>query len=159
KKYNLENTCTVLVLQDVVDPYNVGAIFRTANAFAVNEILLVGKTPIPPNEQISKNSMGLERSTLWSHHHDFEEVIKNLRSEAFRIVGLELINDSIDINEISFEPKTAFVLGNERVGIYKKNIKQCDVCVHIQMFGKGSSLNVSVAAAIALHARISKLRI
>ncbi|MDQ6986163.1 MAG: TrmH family RNA methyltransferase [Candidatus Dojkabacteria bacterium] len=138
----------VFILQDVVDPINVGSIFRTADGFNI-KVILTGKTPVPPDNGISMTSRGLERSVSWEYIESISDAIGSLRNRGFEIIALELTEDSEFITEHQFSAKTAIVLGNEAIGVYKKTLDIVDSAVHIPMVGKGPSLNVNVAASIA----------
>jgi tRNA G18 (ribose-2'-O)-methylase SpoU len=159
KNYDYTSNLTVLVLQDVEDPYNVGSIFRSANAFGVKKIYLTGKTPTPPNKYISHNSMGFEKSKEWEYVDNFENAIYELKSESFEIIGIELTKNSTDIFDLNFANKSALILGNETIGIYKKNLALLDKIVHIPMVGKAPSINVATAGAIALSFRLYKMKV
>jgi 23S rRNA (guanosine2251-2'-O)-methyltransferase len=141
-----------IVLQDVNDPVNIGSIFRTADGCQAS-LMLTGTTPTPPNPQISLAARGLERHVPWEYAADFAEVVAYLKGQGFTVVGVELTPDAVDFAQ--FKPdndKIALVLGNEALGIYKKNIPFIDSFIFIPMLGKGPSLNVNVAAAIAAYA-------
>ncbi len=144
----------VFVLQDVIDPINVGSIFRIADGVGA-KIVLSGQCPIPPHKQISMTSRGLERSVEWEYIEKFEDAISNLREDGFSIIGLELSDTSKLYSEYKYSEKVALILGSEAHGIYKKNLDLCDDIVCIPMLGKGPSLNVNVAAAIVGYKIIS----
>ncbi len=156
--YSIDKFKLILVLQDVENPFNVGSIFRTSSALGVDKIYLLGKTPYPPNDKISINSMGFERSVKWSYFADIFQSLYELKNQGLRLVGLDLCKNSVDINDFNFDCDIALVLGNEVRGIYKKYLSIMDHLVHIPMFGSGPSLNVSIACGIALGIRISKLK-
>lgn len=153
-----DNLELIFILQDVEDPYNIGSIFRTADACGAS-VILTGTTPtIGKNSEIQKTSMGMDRKVEWEYIKDIEEVISNLKKNDFDIVGVELTEDAKVYDEYVFKNKTALVLGNEAIGIYKKNLGLCDQIVFIPMFGKGPSLNVNIAAAIVAYEVISKIK-
>jgi tRNA G18 (ribose-2'-O)-methylase SpoU len=141
----------VLILPNVRSCHNVGSMFRTADAFGVTKIYLVGYTACPPKPQIDKVSLGAEKWMQWEHRKDLAKLVKKLRRQGFNIIGLEKSNSSSDIKKAKFEFPLALIVGNEVDGLDEKTIKLCDQVVHIPMKGKKESLNVSVAAGIALY--------
>jgi len=150
----VSNKEIVLVLQDVIDPINVGSLFRIADGLGAR-LILTGQTPIPPHKNISMTSRGLERSVDWSYIETFEAAASSLKNDGFKIIGLELAETSKLYSTYKYPNKVALVLGSEAHGIYKKNLDLCDHIVCIPMLGKGPSLNVNVAAAIVGYQIIS----
>lgn len=148
----------IFILQDVEDPYNVGSLFRTADACGAN-IILTGSTPtLSKRPEIQKTSMGMDRKVEWEYVKDIGEVISNLKKNGDDIVGVELTENAQVYDKFDFKSKTALVLGNEAIGIYKKNLELLDSVVFIPMFGKGPSLNVTIAAGIVAYEVISKVK-
>lgn len=144
----------VFLLQDVDDEINVGAMFRIADGCNA-ELILCGKTPTPPNNAISMTARGLERGVPWSYLESTETAIEKLRQLGFEIIAVELSPDAVLYSEYEFTDKVCLVLGNEAKGVYKKTIEKCDASIFMPMLGKGPSLNVHVAAAIAGYAAIA----
>ncbi|GAB4286038.1 MAG: RNA methyltransferase [Candidatus Dojkabacteria bacterium] len=140
----------VVLLQDVVDPINVGSIFRTADAFGIKKVVLTNMSPKPPDPAISMTARGLEKKIKWEYFSKAEDAISSLREDGYQIVAVELTEDSVFYGSADFSEKVCLVLGNEASGVYKKILKLCDIAVHIPMLGKGPSLNVNVAGAIVL---------
>lgn len=148
----------IFILQDIEDPYNIGSIFRTADACGAS-IILTGTTPtIGKNPEIQKTSMGMDRKVEWEYIKDIEEIISSLKGNGFDVVGLELTENAQVYDEYVYKNKTALVLGNEAIGIYKKNLDLLDAAIFIPMFGKGPSLNVNVATAVVAYQIISKVK-
>ncbi len=142
-----------LILPDIRSCHNVGAMFRTADACGVTKLFLVGYTPCPPRPQIDKVSLGAETWMPWEKRKDLKRLILNLKKKRFFIIGLEKIETSVEIEKLrNLETKDlALVVGNEVDGIDEEILQLCDVVVHIPMYGKKESLNVSVAAGIAMY--------
>ncbi len=134
-----------LILPNIRSAHNVGAMFRTADAFAVEKIYLCGYTAQPPKPQIDKVSLGAETWVPWEQVSDCTSLIQKLREEGVRILGLEHTSDSNDIGSITLDSSCAVIVGNEDL------LSLCDDIVHIPMLGRKESLNVSVAAGIALY--------
>lgn len=144
-----------LILPDIRSCHNVGAMFRTADAFGVDKIFLVGYTPHPPKPQIDKVALGAEKWISWEGRENLRKLILELKKEKFVIVGLERTRNSRDIIEISGlrprDKEIVLIVGNEVDGIKPGILKLCDHVVHIPMYGKKESLNVSVAAGVAMY--------
>ena len=140
-----------LILPDIRSCHNVGSMFRTADAFDVDKIFLVGYTACPPKIQIDKVSLGAEKWVPWEHCDDLTTLINDLKKEGVSIVGLEKTNNSVDIQQVDFNFPLALVMGNEVEGINDDIINLCDRVVHIPMHGKKESLNVSIAAGVAMY--------
>ena len=145
-----------LILPDIRSCHNVGAMFRTADAFGVDKIFLVGYTPHPPKPQIDKVALGAEKWIPWEEKKDLRRLVVALKKDGVKIVGLEKTKKSEEIEKFKKEIKEisdlALVVGNEVDGIRPGILKLCDYVVHIPMYGKKESLNVSVAAGIAMYA-------
>ncbi|TAN33768.1 TrmH family RNA methyltransferase [Patescibacteria group bacterium] len=141
----------VLILPNIRSGHNVGAIFRTADGAGISKLYLCGYTPRPPHVQIDKVSLGAEKWMPWEYHSQAGCLLKKLRKEGYNIVALEQTPASGNI--FQWKPKfpLALVVGNEKTGVSKPLLKLCDSAVEIPMAGKKSSLNVSVAAGVAMY--------
>lgn len=146
----------VFILQSVEDPINVGSFFRTADAFGVKKVYLTGSTPTPPQNAISMTSRGMERKVNWEYLKKVEDSIKEVRKTKFEIIALELTSDSKIYSNYKFSNRVCLVFGNEASGVFKKTLSLCDASVCIPMLGKGPSLNVHVAGAIAAAEVVSQ---
>ncbi|MEK7644344.1 MAG: RNA methyltransferase [Patescibacteria group bacterium] len=140
-----------LILPDIRSCHNVGAMFRTADACGVTKIFLVGYTPCPPRPQIDKVSLGAELWVPWERKNNLKRLVKTLKKRGVAIVGLEKNAVSRDIGGISFSRPIALIVGNEVDGVRPDILDLCDYVAHIPMRGRKESLNVSVAAGIALY--------
>jgi tRNA G18 (ribose-2'-O)-methylase SpoU len=157
-----------LILDNIRSRENVGSIFRTADAAGVAKIYLCGITPTPKQlttnnerltinheqltaDKISKTALGAEKWVPWEYIRDTWRVVTNLNKQGVNVYALELGKGSVDI--FKFKPKfpVAIVLGNEVKGISRNILKKCDKKIAIPMYGKKESLNVSVAAGIAVY--------
>ncbi len=146
-----------LILPDIRSCHNVGAMFRTADAFQVSKIFLVGYTASPPKIQIDKVALGAEKWVPFEKVDDLESLLKSLKEKGIEIIALEKNKKSKDISKIKPKKPIALIVGNEVGGISEDILKICDKVVHIPMYGKKESLNVSIAAGIAmfeLHKKI-----
>jgi 23S rRNA (guanosine2251-2'-O)-methyltransferase len=144
----------VLILPNIRSCHNVGAMFRTADAFDISKLYLVGYTATPPKIQIDKVSLGAETWMPWEKHDDIGGVISCLKEEDYTILGLEKTEKSLNIAEEigNVAGDIALIVGNEVDGIDDEILALCDHIVHIPMLGKKESLNVSIATGIALYA-------
>lgn len=141
----------ILILPNIRSGHNVGAIFRTADGAGVDKLYLTGYTPCPPHTQIDKVSLGAEKFVPWEYRKQTGRLLKELKEMGYNIVALEQTKGSKNI--FDWKPKwpLALVLGNEKTGVPKNLLKYCDEAVEIPMVGKKNSLNVSVAAGIAMY--------
>lgn len=151
-----------LVLLNIRSLHNVGAIFRTADCLGVKKIYLTGYTPGPFDifgklrKDFAKTALGAEKYIEWERAKNAGVLIKRLKKDKMQIIALEQSESSIDIKEFKPRGKLALILGNEVKGIPKSILKKCDKIVEIPMRGKKESLNVSVAAGIAIYALLLK---
>lgn len=142
-----------LILPDIRSAHNVGAMFRTADACGVTQIFLVGYTPIPPRPDIAKVALGADTWVPWKQYKNLKILIKNLHKKGVRLIALEKNETSGDIGEVKLkkgEP-IALIVGNEVDGVAPEILALCDDVLHIPMYGKKESLNVSIAAGIAMY--------
>jgi tRNA (guanosine-2'-O-)-methyltransferase len=147
------------LLQDWSDPYNVGGMFRVADACGAHELIMSGKTPVPPHPQIGVTSLGHHRRVEWRQIVRHDDAIRILQEEGNTLVAVEIADDAENYRDFEYPPKTVLVLGNEQIGLHGNVIKACDAAVFIPMVGKGRSLNVHVAAAVvAFEALLPKGR-
>ncbi|OGL88703.1 hypothetical protein A3H75_00480 [Candidatus Uhrbacteria bacterium RIFCSPLOWO2_02_FULL_51_9] len=145
-----------LILPNIRSCYNVGSIFRTADAFGVNKIFLCGYTPTPDkNPKIKKVSLGAEKNVPWEHHAHAWRVVEQLKRDGVRIIAAEQTKNAIDYRAWKPTLPLALILGNEVGGIARALLKRADDVIEIPMHGKKESLNVSVAMGIlAAHIRM-----
>ncbi|MCL2027773.1 MAG: RNA methyltransferase [Bacteroidales bacterium] len=155
----------VVVLDNIRSQHNVGAVFRTCDAFLVEKIYLCGITATPPNREIHKAALGATESVNWQYVSKTVDAVSDLKNQGFTIVALEQTQHSISLSELSaanapFEhfkegwlsrsKPLALILGNEVDGISDEVIPLLDGAFEIPQFGTKHSLNVSVSAGIAI---------
>lgn len=139
----------VLLLQDWEDGYNVGGMFRVADACGATQILLTGKTPTPENSPlVGVTSMGAHRKVPWLHIDNHLEACNKATEAGYTLVAVEVADEASPYMEFAYPAQTCLVLGNEGAGVYGSVMKKCQSAVFIPMAGKGRSLNVHVAGAI-----------
>lgn len=145
-----------ILLHDIRSVYNVGAIFRTADAIGVSKIYLTGITPTPidrfnqPRQDFAKSALGSERSVAWEYAKSPAALITRLKKEGTQVVCVEQSASSVDYKKAKFGKKVLVVLGNEVSGVSKSILNKADIIAEIPMRGLKESLNVSVSAGIVL---------
>lgn len=136
------------ILDNIRSRFNVGSIFRTADALAVTRLYLCGITPMPTHQEIHKAALGAEETVAWEKSWELGVVFAELRARGVKIFAAEKADMSTDMREIQWPDRVALVLGPEREGHSKRISELCDATVHIPMFGSKTSLNVAVAAGV-----------
>ena len=145
-----KNRTIHVIANDIRSRENVGALFRTAEFLGIKKIWLTGYTPAPPDPKLLKVSLGAEKSVAWEQVADVREAFARIKDEGFRLIALELTPDAQELAEYRVPTRAALVLGNEVTGIPPSLLELCDDVVMIARSGKKESLNVSVAAGIAM---------
>ena len=147
-----------ILLHNVRSMHNVGAAFRSADAFGINEILISGYTPTLPRPEITKTAIGAEKYVDWQYKDDPAGAVEALKGDGYRFIGLEQMNDSILLPDYSppSDKKLCLVFGNEVTGIDENLLPLIDDFVEIPQFGHKHSLNVSVAVGVGLYAFMEK---
>lgn len=140
----------VLVLDNIRSMNNIGSIFRTADAFRVDEIYLCGITTCPPHREIHKTALGATETVNWKYFDNTLDAIAELKEKQFKIWALEQTDESVVLQDMVSQPHIALVIGNEVDGVSDDVLSQCDGSVEIPQFGTKHSLNVSIASGIAL---------
>lgn len=151
RRANSPTTDLVVLLQSVEYPANVGSIFRLADGAGVNELILTGITPTPPNATIDKVGRYKSLRLPWRYEADPLVAITGLHDKGYAIVAVELTDDAVPYHEYRYPDKTCLVVGHEDHGITKATLAACDAAVFLPMYGKGLSLNVHVALAVVLY--------
>jgi 23S rRNA (guanosine2251-2'-O)-methyltransferase len=145
-----KKTPIVIVLDNVRSMNNIGSVFRTADAFALEAIYLCGLTPQPPHRDINKTALGATETVTWHFTNTTLEAITILKQEGFTIIGIEQAHNSTSLHQynISTVEKYALILGNEVSGVADDVLLACDVILEIPQGGSKHSLNISVSAGI-----------
>lgn len=147
-----EKMPVIAVLENVRSAYNVGSVFRTADAFLMEAIYLCGYTAFPPHKEIKKTALGAEDTVHWKHFKKIGDALADLRSQGYKIYAVEQAENSLMLGSVTFPAgeKIAVVFGNEVTGVEQNTIETCDGCIEIPQLGMKHSLNISVAAGIVL---------
>ncbi|MEN9918858.1 MAG: hypothetical protein RL662_1294 [Bacteroidota bacterium] len=145
-------TPLVVVLDNIRSLNNIGSVFRTADAFLVEQIYLCGITATPPNQEIHKTALGAEHSVSWEYFEDTNQGVAKLKENGYTVFAIEQVENSIMLDNLSLDPsqKYAVILGNEVKGVQQEVVNNCDGCIEIPQYGTKHSLNVSVTAGIVI---------
>jgi len=139
-----------LILDSVQTPYNVGTIIRTSAALGVGHLWLVGSTESPNHNKTNKTAMGTQRYVEWTAVETPTEAIEAAKAQGYTVVGIELADDAEPLHELDLTGKVCLVVGHEDRGLSKDALALCDSVGYIPQTGKVGSLNVGVAASIAI---------
>ena len=156
----MEKTPVTVVLDTVRSQQNVGAFFRTGDAFGVERIALCGITAVPPARDIHKTALGAEQTVPWSYFATTEECIARLHEEGYEVLAVEQVEGAVMLGEWRPEPgrRYALVFGNEVEGVSQEAVDRCDGAVEIPQVGTKHSLNVSVSGGVVLWHFFNGLR-
>lgn len=157
---NSEKLPVVAVLDNIRSLANVGAIFRTADAFALKELYLCGFTGTPPNRDIHKAALGAEESVEWRQFAATTDCLLELKNEGYILLAIEQTDESIMLSNFVFqkEKKYALILGNEVMGVDDAVLDLCDGALEVPQAGSKHSLNVSVCAGVVFWEAFRALR-
>lgn len=149
-----------LVLDDVLDTYNVGGIFRLSDAISAKKVILCGQTETPPNSRIKKASINTTEWISWEYQENSLLAIEKLRKEVpnIQIIAVEQDEKSIPYTEIDFKLPLALIVGNETTGVSKEVLGKCDFVAEIPMFGVNTSLNVIISLAVVAFEAVKQIK-
>ncbi|XLS29873.1 RNA methyltransferase [Flavobacteriaceae bacterium M23B6Z8] len=155
-----EKTPVTIILDNIRSLNNIGAVFRTADAFLLEKIWLCGITATPPHKDIHKTALGATESVAWEYASDTLALVEKLKQEGMTILALEQAEDAISLLEYQPEAnkRYALVLGNEVKGVHQEVVSAADDVIEIPQFGTKHSLNISVSAGVAIWDLFSKLK-
>ena len=140
----------VVVLDNVRSLSNVGAVFRSADAFRIGELFLCGITACPPHREIHKTALGADETVPWRYFNSTTEACRELKAMGYCIFAVEQVEGSVMLQDFKAEPNMAFVLGNEVDGVSEDVLPFCDGALEIPQEGTKHSLNVSVCSGIIM---------
>lgn len=142
-----------LILDNLRSSFNVGSLFRSAEAFGATTIHLCGYTATPENSKTTKSALGADNWVEWKYFENTLECIEDLKANGFALFALETTQESQSLYDLNnnLPMKIAIILGNERYGLAQPILKRADFLVSIPLFGRKNSLNVGVCGAIALN--------
>lgn len=142
-----------IVLDNVLDTYNVGAIFRLADAVAAEKVILCGETETPPNTRIKKASINTTEWVTWQYSPSAKSAIENLKFKIknLQVIAIEQTSRSILYSQAEYKFPIAFIVGNETAGVSPEVLEIVDEIVELPMWGVNKSLNVMVSLGIVLY--------
>jgi len=140
-----------VIAHNIRSAYNVGSIFRSADSAGVDKLFLTGYSPSPDHPKVAKTSLGSEHYLKWEHHCGLISLLDLLKSQSVKIVGLETHIKATSIVEAAFDSDTALIVGNEVEGIPSQILDVTDEVIKIPHYGHKESLNVAVAAGVAVY--------
>lgn len=149
---NQQKINLVILLDNVRSLNNIGSIFRTADGFSLERIILCGISSPPPSPEIHKTALGAEDSVDWEYCQNTAKAIKTLKDNGYTVCCLEQVNGSTSLEKFQVEPdrKYVIVVGHEVDGVSQDAVDLCDCCIEIPQHGTKHSLNVSISAALAM---------
>lgn len=141
-----------VVLDNVRSLNNIGSIFRTCDAFAVERLIMCGISQTPPSPEIHKTALGAELSVDWTYYPSTIDAVKALKEAGYTVCCLEQVMGSVMLDEFKPQPsqRYAFVAGHEVDGVAQEVVDTCDLCLEIPQSGTKHSLNVAVSTGIAI---------
>ena len=146
----VEKLPVIMVLDNIRSLSNVGAVFRSADAFRISAVFLCGITACPPHREIHKTALGADETVHWRYFETTEAACKELKAMGYKIFAVEQVDNSIPLQHFKAEPRSAFIMGNEVDGVSDDVLPYCDAAVEIPQEGTKHSLNVSVCAGIIM---------
>lgn len=143
----------VLILDGISSPANVGSLFRLADAFNIEKIILCGIQPDLESNRLARTARSTVEKVAFERDRKATEVCEFYRKSDYSLLALEITSDSLPLQTFAFKEHSgiALIIGNERTGISEETLHMVDQKLHIEMFGKNSSMNVAQAAGIALY--------
>lgn len=150
----------VIVLDDIRSLHNIGSVFRTSDAFAVQKIFLCGITAQPPHREIQKTALGATETVEWEYASSCFDLVKELKSTGSYIFGVEQVKGSTSLSDVQIDTASKYVLvfGNEVEGVSQQVLDECDAFIEIPQLGSKHSLNVSVSVGIVVWEFLRKFR-
>ena len=149
-------TPVIAVLENVRSAYNVGSVFRTADAFLIEAIYIIGYTAKPPHKEIKKTALGAEETVDWKHVANATEAIQALKEDGYKVFAIEQVENSISLEKFDAAGKIAVIFGNEVSGVEQSTIALCDGTIEIPQLGMKHSLNIATAAGVVLWELVRK---
>ena len=148
----------IIILENIRSLTNIGATFRTADAFKIEAIHLIGITAKPPHREIQKTALGATESVDWKHFDTIAESISIIRKKGYLLASIEQTEKSTLLSEVDKLECSGFgvVMGNEVDGVEQSTIDKSDLCIELPQFGTKHSLNVAVCAGIVMYKLLEK---
>ncbi|MBT8271019.1 MAG: RNA methyltransferase [Flavobacteriaceae bacterium] len=156
-----EKTPIIVILDNVRSLNNVGALFRTCDAFRIKKVILCGITATPPHKEIQKTALGSTLSVDWEYFESTQDVVKDLKSNGIKIIAVEQTENATSLEKFKPESNTVYavIFGHEVNGIAQQVLDICDHWIEIPQYGTKHSLNISVSAGIVIWDLFKSLRL
>ena len=156
----MDKMAVTVVLDNVRSAQNVGAFFRTGDAFAVEKVVLCGITATPPSREIHKRSLGAEFTVAWEHNPSTVDAVLQLKEQGYTTLAIEQVEGAVMLDKLEVDPakKYALVFGNEVLGVDQAVVDICDGAIEIPQVGTKHSINVSVCGGVVLWKFFEKNR-
>ncbi len=147
-----QKTPIIVVLDNIRSMNNIGSVFRSCDAFRIEQIILCGITATPPHRDITKTALGSTESVEWTYFENSLSAVNELKTNNIKIYAVEQVDKPILLNEFEwdFKDKIALIFGNEVFGVTEELLPLCDGVIEIPQIGTKHSLNISVSAGIVL---------
>ncbi len=151
-KFKKQSFPIIIVTENVTNAPNIGSLFRAADAFGIEKLVLCG-TNIPMGRKMTKTSRATEHVVPFEIQEDVIQVLRYLKAKQYKIIALEITSDSQPLSDVEFlnDQSIALVIGDENFGVSETALKLCDQIIHIDMYGQNSSMNVVQATSITLY--------
>jgi tRNA (adenine37-N6)-methyltransferase len=140
-----------LIADNIRSSFNVGAMFRTAECFGVQDIILSGYTPTPESPATQKTTMGADVDINWRQTRRLADAASELKADGYELVALETVKTAVPLEAFRWPKKSALIVGNERFGLDPEQLRLADHIIRLPLAGIKNSLNVGIAAGIAIH--------
>ncbi len=140
-----------LILEDVQNPFNVGAILRSAAAYAVDDLWLAGSTAPPDHPKVQKTALGSQRFVTTVTAEGIGDAADAAEGAGYALVGLELAEGAVPLHELDVDRDVCLVVGHEDRGLSKDAFARIPRLAYLPMLGRIGSLNVGTATAIGLY--------
>ena len=156
-----EKLPVVIMLDNVRSMHNVGSVFRTADGFSVEKVVLCGITAQPPHREIEKTALGATQSVEWEHIDDTLVAIEKYRQLGYQIIAVEQAQNSVmlNVNQPKLDEKYVLIFGNEVNGVSDEAMEKIDKCIEIPQFGTKHSFNIVISAGIVLWDFFAKMKL
>lgn len=148
---DIKRTPIYLIMDRIIDTYNIGSLFRLADATALEKIYLCGEMEYPPSSRIHKAAVGTENWVPWERKNSTLEAVRQLKQKGVQVIAIEQYPNSIPYSGFKPNFPCAVIAGNETFGIEKEVLKECDAIVELPMLGINKSFNVWGATAVVTY--------
>lgn len=152
-----EKLPVVMVLDNIRSLSNVGAVFRSADAFRIGAVYLCGITACPPHREIHKTALGADETVDWRYFETTEAACRELKAMGYSLYAVEQVEGSVMLHDFQAKPNSAYIMGNEVEGVSEEALPFCDGAIEIPQVGTKHSLNVSVCSGIIMWHLFSQL--